>query len=93
MQRIVEKSAMISSERQSPIQGLLPLAMEAGSNIVKAISMAARAQTDLWFFREKLAQSIESLEKFVKVRTWIAYLILKQNRNWVFNLQSILLQK
>ncbi|XP_048754124.2 polycystic kidney disease protein 1-like 1 isoform X3 [Ostrea edulis] len=66
MQRIVEKSAMISSERQSPIQGLLPLAMEAGSNIVKAISMAARAQTDLWFFREKLAQSIESLEKFVK---------------------------
>ncbi|XP_061185531.1 polycystin-1-like protein 1 [Saccostrea echinata] len=66
LQSLLEKSVTLYTRRQSPIQGLLTLAVEAGSNIVKAISMAAISRTDLWFFREKLAQSINALERFVR---------------------------
>lgn len=64
---LVEKTLTLYTKRQSPVPGLLLSAVEAGSNIVKAVSMAAASQNDLWFYREKLTQSIQLVELFLRV--------------------------
>lgn len=72
---LVEKTLTLYTKRQSPVPGLLLSAVEAGSNIVKAISMAAASQNDLWFYREKLTQSIQLVELFLRVCIWFDCLL------------------
>lgn len=64
---LMEKTLTLYAKRQSPIPDLLHLALEAGSNIVKAVTLAAASQSDLWFFREKLSKSIKLVERFLQV--------------------------
>lgn len=72
---LVEKTLTLYTKRQSPVPGLLLSAVEAGSNIVKAVSMAAASQNDLWFYREKLTQSIQLVELFLRVCIWFFCLL------------------
>lgn len=72
---LVEKTLTLYTKRQSPVPGLLLSAVEAGSNIVKAVSMAAASQNDLWFYREKLTQSIQLVELFLRVCIWFDCLL------------------
>lgn len=63
---LVEKTLTLYTKRQSPVPGLLLSAVEAGTNLVKAVSMAAASQNDLWFFREKLTQSVQLVQLFLR---------------------------
>ena len=64
---LMEKTLTLYAKRQSPVPDFLHLALVAGSNIVKAVTLAAASQSDLWFFREKLSQSIKLVERFLQV--------------------------
>ena len=64
---LMEKTLTLYAKRQSPVPDLLHLALGAGSNIVKAVALAAASQSDLWFFREKLSQGIQLVERFLQV--------------------------